>query len=71
MTRRASHFTKADMKRMIEAARDAGFEIGAFEMKPDGTIRIENVARDMDGFEANDTLRVLIHKESKSNEIKS
>jgi hypothetical protein len=71
MNRRASHFTKADMKRMLEAAREAGFEIGAFEVKPDGTIRIENVVRDMDGFEANDTLRDLIRKEARSNEIKS
>jgi hypothetical protein len=59
------------MKRMLEAAREAGFEIGAFEVKPDGTIRIENVVRDMDGFEANDTLRDLIRKEARSNEIKS
>ena len=65
MNRRASHFTKADMKRMIEAARDAGFEIGAFEMKPDGTIRIEQVVRDKDGDEVNDTFKNLIRKEAK------
>jgi len=65
MNRRASHFTKADMKRMIEAARDAGFEIGAFEMKPDGTIRIEQVFRDKDGAEVNDTFKNLIRKEAK------
>ena len=65
MNRRAPHFTKADMKRMIEAARDAGFEIGAFEMKPDGTIRIEQVVRDMDDAEVNDTFKTLIRKEAK------
>jgi|APCry1669190288_1035285.scaffolds.fasta_scaffold41288_2 hypothetical protein len=71
MNRRGSHFTKADMKRMIEAASDAGFEIGAFEMKPDGTIRIENVLRSVAEHEAKDTFRDIIHREVKSNEIKS
>ena len=37
MNRSGLQFTKADMKRMLEAARDAGIEIAAFEVKPDGT----------------------------------
>ncbi|MEI6573069.1 MAG: hypothetical protein WCO61_05940 [Alphaproteobacteria bacterium] len=68
MNRRGSHFTKADMKRMLEAARDAGFEVAAFEMKPDGTIRIEQNVRDLDGNEANDSLKSLILREAKSYE---
>ena len=68
MNRRGSPFTKADMKRMLEAARDAGFEVSAFEMKPDGTIRIEQNIRDLDVNEANDSLKSLILREAKSHE---
>ncbi len=68
MNRSGLQFTKADMKRMLEAARDAGFEIGAFEMKPDGTMRIEQIVRDMDGNEANDSLKSLIVREAKAHE---
>ena len=68
MNRRGSQFTKADMKRMLEAARDAGFEVSAFEMKPDGTIRIEQNIRDLDVNEANDSLKSLILREAKSHE---
>jgi len=68
MNCRGLHFTKADMKRMLEAARDAGFEVGAFEMKPDGTIRIEHSIRDFEDKEANDSLKSLILREAKSHE---
>jgi hypothetical protein len=68
MNRSGLQFTKADMKRMLEAARDAGIEIGAFEMKPDGTMRIEHSIRDLDGKEANDSLKSLILREVKANE---
>ena len=68
MNRRGSPFTKADMKRMLEAARDAGFEVWAFEMKPDGTIRIEQNVRNLEGQEANDSLKTLILREAKSHE---
>ena len=68
MNRRGSPFTKADMKRMLEAARDAGFEVSAFEMKPDGTIRIEQNVRDLDVNEANDSLKSLILREIKAHE---
>gem|GEM_PF-4672382 len=53
---------------MLEAARDAGFEVGAFEMKPDGTIRIEHSIRDFEDKEANDSLKSLILREAKSHE---
>jgi hypothetical protein len=56
------------MKRMLEAAHDAGFEVGAIEMKPDGTIRIEHIVRDLDGNEVNDSLKNLILLEAKAHE---
>jgi hypothetical protein len=68
MNRNGLQFTKADMKRMLEAARDAGFEVGAIEMKPDGTIRIEHSARNLEGTEANDSLKNLILREAKAHE---
>jgi hypothetical protein len=69
MNRSGLQFTKADMKRMLEAARDAGIEIAAFEVKPDGTMRIEHSIRDLDGKEANDSLKNLILREVKAHEI--
>ncbi len=68
MNRRGLQFTKADMKRMLEAARDAGFEVGAIEMKPDGTMRIEHSVRDLAGPEDNDSLKSLILREAKVHE---
>jgi len=37
----ASRFTKAEIKRAVEAARETGFLTGAIELKPDGTFRFE------------------------------
>lgn len=34
------HFTQAEIKRAIEAARAAGIEPGTIEVTPNGTIRV-------------------------------
>ena len=71
MNRRGSHFTKADMKRMLEAASEAGFKVAAFEMKPDGTIRIEQSANQSDESKSTDTLKCLILRETMGYETES
>lgn len=40
MTRRASYPHRADIKRVVAAARDSGIDPAVIEMSPDGTIRI-------------------------------
>lgn len=35
-----AHFKKVDLKRAIDGARRVGFEIGAVDIRPDGTITI-------------------------------
>lgn len=37
--------TRSQIKRAIDAARDAGIEIGGVEVAPDGTIRILSLAQ--------------------------
>jgi len=36
----SARFTKAEIKRAVEAFEACGFEVGAVEIKPDGTIRV-------------------------------
>jgi len=40
---KAIRFTKAQIKRAIEGARDAGLRVSGVEIKPDGTICVNEV----------------------------
>lgn len=40
MARRTNYPHRADIKRLIAAARDSGIDPAGIEMSPDGTIRI-------------------------------
>ncbi len=40
MSRAAAKFTQADVRRALKGAQDAGFDVGAIEIRPDGVMQI-------------------------------
>lgn len=41
MARTKATFTQGDISRALKAARSAGFEVGAIELRPDGVMQIK------------------------------
>ena len=41
--RAASKFTQADISRALKAAQSVGFEVGSFEIRPDGVLQVSRL----------------------------
>jgi len=47
MARTKATFTQGDISRALKAARSAGFEVGAIELRPDGVMQIKRATSDV------------------------